>query len=229
MQMFTYVGHSSRVVFGPGQVTTLFDEIDRLDAKRAMFCCTPRQQEKVTQLAEKSSGHIVKVIAIANTVVSENLVVEGRSHAREFGADCLITFGGGAALGLAKSIALEFDIPIIAIVTTYSGSETSELQGMFEDGKRVLKRSSRMQPKTIIYDPELSVGLPLEVSIRSAINSMANAACSFFGKNLNPVTSMFAEEGLRVMKNALPRIADNPGNTDARGDALYARGFAGRR
>jgi alcohol dehydrogenase class IV len=139
----------------------------------------------------------------------------------------LVTYGGGSALGLAKSIALEFDIPIIAIVTTYSGSETTELQGMFENGKRVLKRSHRMQPKTIIYDPELSLDLPLEISLPSAVNSMAQAVGSFMGENPNPVTSLFAEEGLRSMKNALPRIIDNPKDVEARGDALYGSWLCG--
>jgi maleylacetate reductase len=225
VQTFTHVGNACRVIFGAGRI--LADEISHLDAQRVIFCCTPRRKERVTQLAETSGNHKVKVIPIANSIVTEGLVIEGRGQAGEFDADCLVAFGGGSALGLAKSIALELDIPIIAIPTTYSGSETSELQGMFENGNRVLKRSSRMQPKTIIYDPELSIDLPLEISIRSAVNSMAHAACSFLGKNPNPLTSLIAEEGIRAMKSALPCIVDNPLDTDARGDALYGAWLCG--
>jgi len=211
---------------GPGKIESLPREINYLGASRVLFCCTPGRKERALQLVATLDGS-AEVCSIANTIVSEELVHRGRSRAREFAANCLVSFGGGSALGLAKSIALEMDIPIIAIVTTYAGSETSELQGMFEGGKRVLKRSSRMQPRTIIYDPALSVGLPLETSIRSAVNAMAHAACSFLGENHNPVTSLLAEEGLRVMKSALPRIADNPGDIDARGDALYGAWLCG--
>ena len=227
MQAFTYAGYPCRVVFGPGKINDLPAEIDHLGAKHVLFCCTPGRKEQVTELAEASGNYRVKVCPIAKSVVSEDLIVEGRRQAKDFGADCLVTYGGGSALGLAKSIALEFDIPIIAVVTTYSGSETTEFQGMFEDGKRVLKRSRRMQPKTIIYDPELSVDLPLEISVPSAVNSMAQAVGSFMGENPNPVTSLFAEEGLRSMRNALPRIADNPRDLGARGDALYGSWLCG--
>ncbi len=227
MRAFSYVGNPCRVVFGPGKISSVSVEIDRLGAKRIMFCCTPGRKEQVTHLAQAFDDYNVKVCPIAKSIVSEDLVVEGRRAAKEFGADCLVTYGGGSALGLAKSIALEFDVPIIAIVTTYSGSETTEFQGMFEDGKRVLKRSKRMQPETIIYDPELSVDLPLDISIPSAINTMAHAVGSFTSENPNPVTSMFAEEGLRSMRNALPRIADNPRDVDARGDALYGSWLCG--
>ena len=168
MQAFTYLGYPCRVVFGPGKISSLRDEIDHFGTKRILFCCTPGRQELVVGLAEAIGDRSTKVCPIANPVVSEELVTEGRSQAKEFDADCLVTYGGGSALGLAKSIALEFDIPIIAIVTTYSGSETTEFQGMFEDGKRVLKRSKRMQPKTIIYDPELSVDLVGPQSLKAA-------------------------------------------------------------
>ncbi len=227
MEAFAYVGYPCRIIFGPGKVATLTDEVNHLGAASVMFCCTPGREGRVRQITETLDGRNVQVSPIANSIVSEDLVVEGRRQAREFGTDCLVAVGGGSALGLAKSIALELGIPIVAIPTTYSGSETSELQGMFEDGKRVLKRSSRMQPKTIIYDPELSVDLPLETSLLSAINSMAHAACSFFGRNPNPVTALFAEEGLRAMGNALPRVADNPRDVDARGDALYGAWLCG--
>ena len=227
MKSFAYIGYPCRVVLGAGKVNSLPDEIDRIGAKRIIFCCTPGRKEQVTQLAEASGGDAIKLCPIAQSVVSEDLVAEGRRQAGEFAPDCLVAYGGGSALGLAKSIALEFNIPILAIVTTYSGSETTEFQGMFEDGKRVLKRSSRMLPRTIIYDPELSVGLSLETSIPSAVNSMAQAVSSFLGENPNPTTSLFAEEGLRFMRSALPRIYNNPRDVDARADALYGAWLCG--
>ena len=206
MQIFSYVGYPCRIVFGPGKISSLSDEIDRLGAKRIMFCCTMGRKEQVTHLAEAFGDYNVKLCPIAKSIVSEGLIVEGRREAKEFSANCLVTYGGGSALALAKAIALELDIPIIAVVTTYSGSETTEFQTMFEDGKRVLKRSRRMQPATIIYDPELSVDLPLDISIPSAVNTMAHAVGSFSSENPNPVTFLFAEEGLRLMRNALPEV-----------------------
>jgi maleylacetate reductase len=144
-----------------------------------------------------------------------------RRVARERAADCLVSWGGGNAVGLAKAIALELDIPIVAIATTFSGSETTALQGIIKDGQRIQNASPRMQARTLIYDPEQTLGVPMEVLLPSGGNSMAHAVGALLAGNGNPVSRLYAEEGLRVMAAALARMARDPGDLDARGEAQY--------
>ena len=71
-------------------------------------------------------------------------------------ADGLIAVGGGAAIGLAKAIALETELPILAVPTTYSGSEASPLFGTTDGERKITGRDRRVVPRTIVYDPDLT-------------------------------------------------------------------------
>ena len=155
-------------------------------------------------------------------------VETGRKAATDLGADCLISYGGGSSVGLAKAIALELDIPIISIATTYSGSETTALQGIVgRDGVRTNYRSMRMLPKCLIYDAELTVALPLDISIPSGFNAISHAISSFLGESANPVAELFAEAGIAAMSSALAEISEDPANIDARGRAFYGSWLCG--
>ncbi|MGE3932915.1 MAG: maleylacetate reductase [Rhodospirillaceae bacterium] len=227
MQPFVYTAVPYRVVFGPGTAATLKDEIEKLDAKRALFVCTPGREGAAERMAATVAPLAVGVCPRALPFTPIEAVEEGRRMARERDADCLVIHGGGNATGFGKAIALELDIPMIALPTTYAGSETTYVQGIrYAEGRRN-HYSLRMLAKTLIYDPELSADLPLSVSIPSGIHSTAHAVGSFFGKHRNPVTTLMAEEGIRVMGGALPRIAANPKDIEARGEALYGAWLCG--
>jgi alcohol dehydrogenase class IV len=227
MQPFVYTALPYRVVFGPGAAANLKDEIAKLGAKRTLFCCTPGRAAAAESLAATVGPLSVGVCARALPFTPIEAVEEGRRTAREREADCLVIHGGGNATGFGKAIALELDIPMIALPTTYAGSETTSVQGIrYAEGRRN-HYSPRMLAKTLIYDPELSADLPLSVSIPSGIHATAHAVGSFFGRNSNPVTALYAEEGIRVMGGALPRIAANPRDIEARGEALYGAWLCG--
>jgi maleylacetate reductase len=221
MTPFTFTGQPFRVLFGAGTVENLREEIERLGAGRALFCCTPGRAEEVGALAARQGPLNAGVCAIAQPFVPFEVAEAGRAKAREVGADCLIAYGGGTPIGLAKAIALELDLPIIAVVTTYSGSETTSIQGIIRDGVRTTYIEDRMLPKAIIYDPGLMVDLPLELSVPSGFNSMAHGVAAFFGETTGPIDWLHAEEGIRAMASALARLAEKPSDIEARGDALY--------
>lgn len=227
MKPFVYVGQPCRIVLGAGTAATLRAEIEALGRRRALFCCTPGRIDAVTAFAATVGELNAGVCARALPFSPIEAVEDGRRAAREREADCLVSYGGGNAVGFAKAIALELDIPIIAVATTYAGSETTALQGIrHADGRRNHK-SPRMLARTLIYDPLLTLDLPLSVSIPSGIHAIAHAVGSFFAENNNPVTALMAEEGIRVMGGALTRIADNPRDVEARGDALYGAWLCG--
>ena len=228
MQSFTHVGMPGRVVHGAGRISALAEEVEALDARRVMFCCTKSRVAEVEKLAATLGDRFAGICDAAKIFVPLTAVEPARAMAEELGADCLVSYGGGTAVGLAKAVALEGGMPIVSIVTTYSGSETTALQGIIgHDGVRTNYRDMRMLPRVLIYDPELMLDVPIDVSIASGFNSIAHAVSSYLGKDANPVANMFSENGIRAMSAALVRLAQNPRDVDARSDAMHGAWLCG--
>lgn len=221
MEPFEFPGLPSRAVFGAGKIATLEDELGALGTGRALLCCSPGRRAEVETLAAALGSLSAGVCDRALPFTPMEAVEEGRRAAAEAQADSLVAYGGGNAIGFAKAIALELDIPIIAVPTTFSGSETTGLQGIIKDGKRVQNLSPRMQAKTLIYDPELTLGVPLSVLVPSGMNSMAHAVGALIAQNGNAVSRMFAREGMRATAASLRDMTRDPRDTDARTGAFY--------
>jgi len=228
VQSFTHVGMPGRVVHGAGRISALAEEVEALDARRVMFCCTKSRVAEVEKLAKTLGDRVAGICDEAKIFVPLTAVEPARAMAEKLGADCLVSYGGGTAVGLAKAVALEGGMPIVSIVTTYSGSETTALQGIIgHDGVRTNYRDMRMLPRVLIYDPELMLDVPIDVSIASGFNSIAHAVSSYLGKDANPVANMFSENGIRAMSDALVRLAQNSRDVDARSDAMHGAWLCG--
>src|SRR5690606_12757870 len=102
-----------------------------------------------------------------------------------------------------------------AIPTTYAGSEMTPIYGMTEAGVKKTGRDARVPPKTVIYDPDLTLGLPTGISVTSGMNAMAHAIEALYARDRNPVIEMMAEEGIRAMAQALPVIKRSPHDAEA--------------
>jgi alcohol dehydrogenase class IV len=227
MQSFIYTAHPTRVVFGPGALQHLGREIDALGAKRALVLCTPEQtaaaERVATLLGERAAGifpHAVMHVPIETAR-------EARAEARRLGADCAVAVGGGSTTGLGKAIALDSGLPILAIPTTYAGSEMTPIYGLTETGVKKTGRDARVLPRCVIYDPELSLSLPLGLSVTSGLNAIAHAAEGLYANDGNPITALMAEEGIRAIAVALPKLARDTQNLAARSDALYGAWLCG--
>jgi maleylacetate reductase len=155
------------------------------------------------------------------------LAQDARAFAAERGADVAIAIGGGSAIGLGKAIALESAIPIIAVPTTYAGSEMTPIYGLTEGSRKRTGRDARVLPRTALYDPELSRRLPVEVSVASAFNAIAHAAEGLYAEDANPITNLMAEEAIRSLAAALPGLHDAPADLDRRTALLYGAWLAG--
>ena len=154
-------------------------------------------------------------------------VREARDEARRLGADCAIAIGGGSTTGLGKAIALDAGLPIVCIPTTYAGSEMTPIYGITEAGLKKTGKDPRVLPRTVIYDPELTLALPVATSITSGMNAIAHSAEGLYSQDSNPVMDLMAEEGIAALARALPAIRQDAGNVDARGDALYGAWLCG--
>jgi len=99
--------------------------------------------------------------------------------------------------------------------------------GISEGGAKKTGRDPKVLPKTVIYDPELTLDLPPHVSAASGMNALAHCAEALYAHDGNPIVSLMAEEGIGALARALPQILKAPSDIAARGDALYGAWLAG--
>ena len=227
MRDFVYDQLPSRVVFGAGSFDRLPAEIDRLGLSKLLVLSTPGQVKLAEEAARRLGARAAGLYPHARMHVPVETAQAARAEARRLGADGAVAIGGGSTIGLGKAIALDGGLPIVAIPTTYAGSEMTPIYGLTEGGAKKTGRDARVLPRAVIYDPLLTLGLPVKVSGPSGMNAIAHCVEALYAENANPVISLMAEEGIRALARSLPRIVADPGNLDARGDALYGAWLAG--
>jgi maleylacetate reductase len=217
-----------RVVFGAGVLARVGEEAARLGINRALVVATGGSGARlgarvVSLLGAKSAGlHAHAVIHVPRPVAEAGLAAAQNSN-----ADGLIAVGGGSAIGLAKIIARDTQLPIIALPTTYSGSEATPIWGTTDGERKTTGRDTKVLPRTIIYDPELLTGLPPAVTAASAMNAMAHCVAGLWLPDRTPVTVAYATEAMRRFGAFLPRAVANGGDLAARGECLIAAWLAG--
>ena len=227
MTPFVHQPLPSRVIFGRGSLARLPDEMQRLGARRALVLSTPEQIAGAERVAALLGAAAAGIFPEAVMHVPIETARRARDAARQLGADCAVAIGGGSTIGLGKAIALESGLPIIAIPTTYAGSEMTPIYGLTEDGLKKTGRDPRVLPRTVLYDPELSVTLPLPITVTSVFNAIAHAAEGLYAHDGNPIVGMMAEEGIRASAAALAPLQADPGDLEARSDALYGAWLCG--
>jgi len=226
-QQFVYAPLPARVVFGQGALAALPAELDRLGARRVLVLCTPEQQGLAQRAADLLGGRFAGLFAGAVMHVPIEIAREARALAARLGADCAVAIGGGSTIGLGKAIALESPLPIVAIPTTYAGSEMTPIYGITVNGDKQTGRSPQVLPRAVLYDPALSASLPVPMSTASGVNAIAHCVEALYAADANPITSLMAEEGIRALADGLPRIVANPGDMAARSACLYGAWLAG--
>ena len=227
MQAFINNQLPGRVVFGAGALEHLPREIELLGASRALVLSTPEQKAQAEDVARRLGGRCAGIVARAVMHVPIETAREARAEAQRLGADCAVAIGGGSTTGLGKAIALESALPILAIPTTYAGSEMTPIYGITEAGMKKTGRDRKVLPRTVIYDPLLTLGLPAGMSATSGMNAIAHAVEGLYAEDANPVMALMAEEGIRALASGLPRVVKNPADIDARSDCLYGAWLCG--
>ncbi len=226
--MFSYETHDVRVVFGPGALATLPDVLHHIGTRRVLVVTTPgRSAERSTlthALGDACAGVFDRaVVHVPAEVVRAALEASARSE-----ADAVLALGGGSAIGVAKAIALESTRPVIAVPTTYSGSEMTAIWGITDAGAKRTGRDRRAAPRAVLYEPALTVSLPPDVSAASGMNAIAHCVEALYAVDGHPVASVLAEAGLRTIARSLPDVVRRPADLAARGDALLGSHLAGR-
>ncbi|HEX4136449.1 MAG TPA: maleylacetate reductase [Bryobacteraceae bacterium] len=227
MHSFTFDQPATRVLFGLGSFGRLADEVKRLGANRVLVLSTPEQSKEAEEAARRLGELAAGVFPKAVMHVPIETAREARETARSLGADCCVAIGGGSTVGLGKAIALESGLPIIAAPTTYAGSEMTPIYGLTEGGIKKTGRDRKVLPKTVIYDPLLTLTLPPKIAGPSGMNAIAHCVEGLYAPDGNPIISLFAAEGIRALARSLPTVVEKPGDVDARADALYGAWLAG--
>jgi alcohol dehydrogenase class IV len=223
---FVYDQPARRVIFGVGSLEKLAAEVKRLGT-RALVLSTPEQRKDAERVAAQLGDLAVGVYAEAVMHVPIETARAARVEAARLGADVYVAVGGGSTIGLGKAIALETPNPIVAIPTTFAGSEMTPIYGITEAGLKKTGRDNKVLPATVIYDPVLTLTLPVKIAGPSGINAMAHCVEALYAPDGNPIISLMAAEGIRALARALPVVVSEPGNVEARADALYGAWLAG--
>jgi maleylacetate reductase len=221
-EAFQYTALPARVLFGFGTIAKVADELVSLDCKRAFVLSDPHHATAAAARLMRVLGDLgvhLSMDAVMHTPVEvTERIMEGLAACD---ADCIVALGGGSTIGLAKALALRTDLPQIVLPTTYAGSEATPVLGETREGQKTTIRSMKVLPEVIVYDVELTFGLPPAISLVSGINAIAHAVESLYAKDANPVTSKLAEQGIAALGRALPRIVADPTDRSARADALF--------
>ena len=224
---FQYDAPPARVVFGAGAITRLPEEAARLRLRRALIISTAGQRKQAERVAELLGPLAVGLFAGAVMHTPSEVTEAAMTQVADMQVDGFIAIGGGSAIGLSKALALRTDLPQIVLPTTYAGSEATPILGETVANEKRTQRSERILPETILYDVDLTIGLPVSVSMASGLNAMAHAVEALYAPDRNPLTNTMAETALRALLDSLPEIHDRADDIDARTTALWGAWLSG--
>jgi maleylacetate reductase len=228
MQDFHYTAPACDVVFGAGAARTqLLDAVDRVGGRRVLLVATPRETQLARELAAPLGARVVAAFDAVRQHVPAAIAEQARALASTSRADVVLSIGGGSTTGTAKAIALTSGLPIVAVPTTYAGSEVTPVWGITEDGRKTTGRADQVLPRVVVYDPQLTLTLPAGLSAASGLNALAHSVEALWAPGANPITALMAQESIGALGDGLPGVVADPGDLPARAQALYGAWLAG--
>lgn len=219
--IFRHESLPQRVLFGAGRAREfLAAEMERAGSRKAMVIASARDERTVASLTSGLDAALVWNDVVQH-VPKENAEA-ARKAAADAGIDVLVSIGGGSTIGLAKAVALTTGLPIVAVPTTYAGSEGTNIWGMTENGVKTTGVNPIVLPVTVIYDPELTLSLPAALSISSGLNALAHCVDSMWAPGANPINGALAVEGIHALARGLPILHRDASDIAARESLLCA-------
>ena len=227
MQEFIYEAFAARVLFGSGRIAEVPAEVERLGATSTLVVSSASQREKADAVAAALGSRFAADIAGTAMHVPRQNVDAAAAMADRHKVDCVVAIGGGSATGLAKAVALRRDVAIVAVPSTYAGSEMTDIWGICENDGKTTGRDPRVVPATVIYDADLTASLPAGIAGPSGLNAVAHSVEALYAHNCNPVLAMIAEEGVARMASGLPAVCNGGADDELRGESLYGAFLCG--
>ncbi|ONI87719.1 hypothetical protein ALI22I_21215 [Saccharothrix sp. ALI-22-I] len=209
-----------RVLFGTGRAAAhVAAEVRRVGARSVMVIAGTSERGQADQV---TAG--IDVAVHYDDVVQHvpaDTAAKARQVAAEHDVDLVISVGGGSTTGLAKAVALTTGLPILAVPTTYAGSEATAVWGLTENARKTTGTDDRVLPFTVVYDAELTLSLPVDLSVASGLNALAHCVDSLWAPRADPINAAMAIEGIRTLATGLPAVVGDPRDVEAREQVLY--------
>lgn len=203
---FTHETQPQRVVFAAGGApAAVAAELVALDKTRIMLIASAREATLVDSIGQAIpvAVHHDEVVMHVPTDVADR----ARQAAAAAGVDALVSVGGGSTTGLAKAVALTTGLPIVAVPTTYAGSEATNVWGLTEGQTKTTGIDARALPASIVYDATLLMSLPKDLTVASGLNALAHCVDSMWGPRTDPIDQALAQEAIRALAEGLKQLA----------------------
>lgn len=210
MKSFSYDASPARIVFGQGTIREIAEEVRRLGRSRVMVLASRRLDALAADVTESLGDMAVVRFDGAVMHTPTEVTTAALKLAETHHVDIVVAIGGGSATGLSKALALRAGVDQIIVPTTYAGSEVTPVLGETDNGRKTTRSSPHIRPETVIYDVDLTLDLPLDTTVTSAVNAMAHAVEALYSTESNPITDLMAIEAISGIARALPSIVDDP-------------------
>jgi len=212
---FVHEGAPVRVIFGAGSRRRVADELDRLGLSQVVLIAAGSARAEAGALAVLLDHRLTWRVDGVRQHGPAELVEEVTADALRVGADGVVTLGGGSATGLGKAVA-RAGLPMVAVPTTYAGSEMT-----------TTGRDPAVVPKTVVYDPDLTLSLPPLVTAASGMNALAHCLEALWAEGASPLSGPLAIEGARALVESVPAAVLDPLDLRWRSRALVGACQAG--
>jgi alcohol dehydrogenase class IV len=251
MNEFRYTSYAQEIIFAAGSVAQLGDAVEHFRWRRLMLCSTGslRRGGHIATLEKVLGSQLVAVYESVQPHVPHFQVAEALELASEKEIDALIGMGGGSPIGMAKALSMALEekrtgqparaafptdqplVPVVAIPTTYAGSEMTPTYGITysNDGsvRKVTETDPKITPKLVIYDPLLTLDLSSAMTASTGINALAHCIEALYSITRNPLSTSEALGGVRSIYSALPRCYIEGNDLEARTEMLVGAFLAG--
>src|SRR5215471_788409 len=143
---FSYQSFSNKVYFGENYLPKLPEIVQEIGSKNLFVILrdVPQTKSIVQSLLSVFAESQLTLFYEIVQHVPKTMVEKALKLAEQKQSDLIIAIGGGSAIGLAKGIALETEFPIVAIPTTYAGSEMTNVYGISEGGVKTVGKDIKV-------------------------------------------------------------------------------------
>jgi maleylacetate reductase len=233
MDKFRYASYPQEIIFGAGALEQIGVVLAQNNWTRACLVTTHSQRVNgnLARLQNLLGAKWGAAFDATQPHVPQQNVDDAIQLAREHNADVLVALGGGSAIGVAKATCHALEIPIIAIPTTYAGSEVTPVFGVTRERDGVARKETvnhpRVVPRVVLYDPALTLDLPRELTASTGINAFAHCVEAVYSAARNPLSSAAALYGARLIYRTLPRCVEQGADLRARSELMQGAYLAG--